>query len=138
MSYSRNQAHLDSARAYARLSHAKRLKVGAVLVKEDRIIAVGYNGTITGGSNVCEEIIDGELVTVPEVIHAEMNVICFAAKNGISTKDATLIITHSPCYNCSKTLVQAGVKEILYETEYRDTSGIDLLRSHNVKCGSIE
>lgn len=133
-----NNAHLQAAKAYASLSHAERLKVGAVLIKDNRVIAIGINGTPTGGSNICEEIVNGELVTKPEVIHAESNVICFAAKNGISTKDTTLIVTHSPCYNCSKTLIQAGVKEILYETEYRDTSGIDLLKVHNVKCGSIE
>ncbi len=137
MSYSKSDAHMDTARAYSRLSKAKRLKVGAVLVKDDRIIANGYNGCVAGGSNECEELVDGELVTKKEVLHAEENCIAFAAKNGIATDGCTMITTHSPCFACSRLLVQAGIKEVVYEVEYRDTGGIDFLKENNVTIRSF-
>ncbi len=131
-------AHLESAKAYSKLSYAKRLKVGAVLVKDDRIISVGYNGTPSGRDNECE-IIDPtwkpyespRTISKPEVCHAEMNVIAFAARNGMATDGCSLIITHSPCYECSKLIVQSGIKKVYYETEYRIRDGIDFL----IECG---
>ena len=137
MTYSKNNAHLDAAKAYSKLSKAERLKVGAVLVKDDRVISVGYNGCPSGGSNICEDVIDGELVTKPEVLHAEENCIAFAAKNGIATEGCSMITTHSPCFACSRLLIQAGVKNVWYETKYRDISGLDLLKNHNVEVGVI-
>lgn len=136
------RAHMKAAKAYAELSRAKRLKVGAVLVKDDRIISVGYNGTPAGGSNVCEELVqDGpttEWVTKPEVVHAEMNVIAFAARNGVNTDNCTMVVTHSPCFECSKLLVQSGVKEIWYEEEYRLIDALQFLRDHNVKVERLD
>ncbi len=132
----RLNAHLQAAKAYAQLSYAKRLKVGAVLVREDRVISVGYNGTPSGFSNVCEESftnIYSESPTKKEVVHAEMNCIAFAAKNGIATDGATLIITHSPCFECCKLLVQAGIKEVFYDLEYRDKSGLEVLRQAKIR-----
>lgn len=148
----RLRAHLKAAKAYSELSRAKRLQVGAVVVREDRVVSIGYNGTPSGGSNSCEDVISKEIVspvdklksevvleyiTRPEVLHAEENCIAFAAKNGIATKDCTLITTHSPCFNCCRLIIQAGIKEVWYETEYRDTNGLDLLKEHNVKVGVI-
>ena len=103
-------AHLKAAEAYAELSRAKRLKVGAVIVKEDRIISIGFNGTPVGQSNVCE---DNDGNTLPSVVHAESNAIMFAAKNGMSTKNCTLVVTHSPCFECAKMIVQCGIKHLL-------------------------
>ena len=141
MSFSRSQqrinAHLNAAKAYAQLSYAKRLKVGAVLVKDDRIISVGYNGMPSGVDNDCEDEIDGQLVTKPGLVHAEMNVIAFAAKNGMSTNQCIMIITHSPCFECSKLIIQSGIKKVLYETEYRLTEGLDFLRECGVEVESV-
>lgn len=139
---------MDAAHAYAKLSYAKRLKVGAVLVKDDRIISVGYNGTPSGRDNDCEyveianagkfgQVSTKTLVTKPELVHAEMNVIAFAAKNGMSTKDCTMVITHSPCFECSKLIVQAGITNVLYETEYRILDGIKFLQECNVKVRKL-
>lgn len=132
------QAHLEAAKAYSRLSYANRLKVGSVLVKDDRIISVGYNGTPSGRPNECEEPdYIGGTRTKAEVCHAELNVIAFAAKNGVSTNQCIMIITHSPCFECSKLIVQSGIKEVFYETEYRITDGIDFLRECGVRVSKI-
>lgn len=129
MKSSRLNAHLKAAKAYAELSHAKRLQVGAVLVKDDRIISVGYNGMPSGMDNVCEY----QGVTRLEVVHAEMNVIAFAAKNGVATDGCSMIVTHSPCFECSKLLMQAGVKTIYYEIEYRLTESLDFLKNNGIE-----
>lgn len=140
-------AHLESAKAYSKLSHARRLKVGAVLVRDDRIISVGYNGTPSGRDNNCEIVImrtlDGpfvekELKTKPEVCHAEMNVIAFAAKYGVATNNCSMIVTHSPCFECSKLMIQAGIKEVYYENEYRIKDGINFLKECDVNVQRIE
>lgn len=130
-------AHLKAAAIYSELSHARRLKVGSVLVKDDRIISIGYNGTVSGSDNNCEDEVDGELVTKPEVVHAEMNCIAFAAKHGLSTNGCSLVTTHSPCYNCSLLMIQAGVKEIYYHKQYRDPAGIMFLRKNGVKVEKL-
>lgn len=128
------RAHLKAAKAYAELSYAKRLKVGALLIRDGRIISVGRNGNPTRWNNVCEDKNDN---TLPTVIHAEANVILFAAKSGISTDDTMLVTTHSPCWDCSKLLVQAGIKKVYYETEYRDISSLQFLKDNNVKVEQI-
>lgn len=144
MKSSRLKAHLKAAYAYSELSHARRLKVGAVLVREDRIISLGYNGTLTDSFNNCElELFNDktgelELVTKSEVCHAELNCIAFAAKNGIATKGASLVVTDSPCYDCSKLLVQAGIKAIYYDREYRDTMPLMLLEEHEITVERIK
>lgn len=150
MKSSRLNAHLKAAKAYAELSHSKRLQVGAVLVKDDRIISVGYNGMPSGMDNNCENIVlvptndpttvnevEKRLVTKPEVVHAEMNVIAFAAKNGVPTEGCSMIVTHSPCFECSKLLMQAGVKKIYYETEYRLTDSLDFLRKGGIEVEKL-
>lgn len=150
----RLKAHLKAAYAYSELSYAERLKVGAVLIKDDRIISVGYNGMPSGGSNVCEttrpatreeraQYVGGggdlmTIITKPQVVHAEQNVIAFAAKNGIATEEATLVITHSPCFECCKLLIQAGIKHIYYDQEYRDTDPIEFLRDYEITIERIE
>lgn len=124
---------MKAAHAYAELSHAKRLKVGAVLVREDRVVSVGYNGTPSGRDNKAETY-KGKgipLETKPEVVHAEMNVIAFAARHGWATDGCSMMITHSPCYECSKLIVQAGIVAVYYEEEYRIKDGVDFLR----ECG---
>lgn len=130
----RLHAHLKVAKVYSHLSYAKRLKVGAIILKNDRVVSVGYNGMPSGMDNVCE--IDG--VTRPEVVHAEMNAIAFAAKNGVATDGCTMVITHSPCFECSKLLMQAGIKDVYYEKEYRLTESLDFLKSNNITVLRIE
>lgn len=149
-------AHLNAAQGYAQLSYATRLKVGAVLIRDDRILSVGYNGMPSGVDNSCEDLVfppedkvkkvgpnefihshTGELVTKPGLVHAEMNVIAFAAKNGVSTKECIMVITHSPCYECSKLIIQAGISKVFYETEYRLTEGLDFLRDCGVEVERI-
>ncbi len=133
-----NQVELDCcyikvAEAHARLSRAERKRVGACLVTQSGVIIPGYNGTPSGTDNACEDEVDGALVTKPEVIHAELNCILKAAKEGVSVVGSKLYVTLSPCLPCSAMLKQAGVSEIVYLEGYRDSSGIDYLRSHGVK-----
>ena len=137
MKTKRLNAHMKTAYTYAELSYAKRLKVGAVLVRDDRIVSIGYNGTLSGGSNICEVEVAGELVTKKEAAHAEMNCIAFAALNGISTKGCTLVTTDSPCYDCCKLLIQAGIKEIYFDRQYRDRGPLDLLKEYDVKYEKV-
>lgn len=135
----RLHAHLKAAKAYAELSHAKRLQVGAVILKEDRIISVGYNGMPSGMSNICEfkNKVTGFLQTKPELVHAEINAIAFAAKNGVSTDGCTMVVTHSPCFECSKLLFQSGVKHVYYETEYRITESLEFLKKGGIEVKKI-
>ena len=115
------------------LSFAKRSKVGAVLVKDGRILATGFNGTPHSCSNQCEDILpDGTLVTKPNVVHAEANIISFAAKHGISTLDTDLFVTLSPCYTCSLLIIQAGIKNVYFLEQYRNLDPVEFLRSHGV------
>lgn len=132
------KAHLKVAQAYAGLSTARRLKVGAVLVKDDRPVSVGYNGTPSGYDNVCELYINGQLETKPEAIHAEANVIAFAAKNGVSTDGCIMVITDSPCFECSKLIVQSGINAVYYQTEYRITDSLKFLEENNVLVQKID
>lgn len=131
----REKTFIETAKIFAQNSYAQRLKVGAVLSKDDRILAVGYNGTPSSYSNECEEIdiITGELKTKDIVVHAEQNLICFCAKNGIKTNGCTLYITHSPCITCAKLIASAGIKEVIYEKDYRNDSGIKLLLELGIK-----
>ena len=139
MKSSRLNAHLKAAKAYAELSHAKRLQVGAVLIKDDRVISIGYNGMPSGFPNEAEfkNPVVGELQTKPEVDHAEMNVIAFAAKHGVPTDGCTMVVTHSPCFECSKLLMQSGVKKIYYETEYRLTDSLEFLKKGGIEVTQL-
>lgn len=129
--------YMGTALLYGRLSRAIRAKVGAVLVTSQGIIIGGVNGTASGRSNNCEELKPQPfpnkpaLFTKPEVIHAELNCILKAAREGVSCVGSTVYVTLSPCVPCSAMLVQAGIKRLIYEVQYRDPSGIELLES----CG---
>jgi dCMP deaminase len=120
-------AHLEVARIYGQLSTATRLKVGCIIVKDDRIISIGYNGMPTGGSNVCEE--NGH--TKPEVLHAETNAITKLAKSTESGQDAYMFCTFAPCIDCAKLILQSGIKEFHYEESYKNEDGINLLRKYS-------
>ena len=124
-------AHMKAAEAYASLSHSRRAKVGAVIVKDHRIISVGYNGMPESWDNDCEDITEDGLVTKPEVLHAEMNALMFAARNGLATEGCSLVITLMPCFHCAKSIYQAGLKNVFYRDAYRDESGVKFLR----QCG---
>ena len=136
------QAYMDVAHRFAQLSTAERLKVGAIIVKDDRIISIGYNGMPSGWTNECEEIVgaDGYAVitkTKPEVIHAEANAIAKLAKSPESGVDSILFLTHSPCIQCAKQIYTAGIKEVFYKEEYRDHSGVEFLEKCNIKVTKI-
>ena len=130
-------AFMDTAERFARLSSAKRLQVGAVVVKDNRIISIGYNGMPSGWTNECEEIVetheDGGVVTKTkdEVIHAEANAISKLAKSGDSGDNADLFCTHAPCVHCAKMIYGAGIKKVFYRNSYRDDLGLQFLQ----KCG---
>lgn len=134
-----NQERMDKyfmkvAQLTAELSYAKRKKVGAVLVKDNRIISIGFNGTPKHFDNACEDVMpDGSLVTKPIVIHAEANALFWCAKTEILTEGATMYLTLSPCSTCALGLIQSGVKRVVYLEKYRDMSGIYVLEKANVK-----
>jgi dCMP deaminase len=121
------EAHLQVARIYGQLSTAERLKVGCIIVKDDRIISIGYNGMPSGASNVCE--MDGE--TKPEVLHAEANAITKLAKSTESGLDSYMFTTYAPCVDCAKMILQSGIKELYYELDYKSDDGIDLLKKYS-------
>lgn len=123
------------AELLATASKSKKLKVGALLVKDGRIISTGYNGTPKSLDNRCE---NEDMVTLPEVVHAEANVICFAAKFGVATEGCSMYTTTSPCYECCKLIIQSGIKEVFYKTPYRDFRGpMTLLASAGIKATRI-
>lgn len=138
------QAHLDVAARYAELSKARRLKVGAVVVKDDRIISIGYNGTPAGWDNNCEDEIhypDSQAVilkTKPEVIHAEENAIAKLARSHESGEGASMFITHAPCAQCAKLILVSGIKNVYYRDVYRDDAGIRFLQQGGVHIEKVE
>ena len=125
--------YMDIAKVISKKSKALRKKVGAVLVKNDNIISFGWNGTPTDFNNKCETEINGTLVTKDEVIHAEANTIAKAAKSTASTENSILFVTLSPCFECSKLIIQSGVKEVIYLEEYRNSLALDFLKRAGVK-----
>lgn len=124
-----DQSMLSTAYIFSQQSYCTRLKVGAVLARDGRILATGYNGTISGMPNACE-CEDG--TTSEFTLHAEQNIITFCAKNGIPTNGTTLYLTHSPCKQCSKLIAQSGITEIVYSNLYRDSEGLDFLSACNI------
>lgn len=130
----KEETFIEIAKLMAKNSYAERLKVGAVLAKEDRIMATGYNGTPRGYNNECEYIdaITGDKKTKAIVVHAEQNLLMFCAKHGIKTENCTLYITHSPCIDCAKLIASAGIKEVIYDEDYRCNEGIELLKELEV------
>lgn len=122
--------YLRMARIWAENSYCKRRKVGALVVKEKMIISDGYNGTPSGFENVCE---DDNNLTKPYVLHAEANAITKLARSNNNSDGATLYVTASPCIECSKLIIQAGIKRVVYGEQYRLTDGLDLLRRAGVE-----
>jgi len=151
------RAYMDTAERFAQLSSAKRLHVGAIVVKDDRIISIGYNGMPSGWTNECEDkiYVDSsleesmlyqskvdvyldvnkklyELKSKPEVLHAETNAIAKLAKSNESGLGATMFITHAPCLDCAKLIYQSGISSVLYRNSYRSNDGINFLNMSGV------
>ena len=157
------EAYMKTAETFAELSHARRLHVGAIIVKDDRIISIGYNGMPAGWDNNCE---DAEYVgndeqipspdvmkkmgftgtdkgwfklrTKPEVLHAETNAIAKLAKSTESGAMATMFITHSPCLDCAKLIYQSGITSVFYRNDYRSDDGIKFLRASGITVEQLE
>lgn len=130
-----DQRYIEMAGIWARNSYCKRRQVGALIVKDKMIISDGYNGTPSGFENVCE---DENGVTKPYVLHAEANAITKVAKSGNSSQGSTLYVTASPCMECSKLIIQSGIKRVVYRDEYRLTDGVDLLRRAGIEVEKID
>ena len=151
-------AYMKTAETFAECSTAIRLHVGAIVVKDDRIISIGYNGMPSGWTNECEDKIycdDGDcseqqlpktenlpwlrykLKTKPEVLHAEQNAIAKLAKSNESGLGATMFITHAPCLDCAKLVYQSGINTVYYRNSYRDENGIQFLEKAGVKIEKL-
>lgn len=157
-------AYMKTAHTFADLSYARRLKVGAIVVKDDRIISIGYNGMPSGWDNNCEITefmpsnsddytnwpLEGKfwvnnqeintryrLKTRPEVLHAEMNALFKLSRSNESGLGATIFITHAPCIECAKGIYQAGIQTVYYSQEYRDQKGIDFLKQCNINVWKL-
>ena len=130
-----DQRYLKMASIWAQNSYCRRRKVGALLVKDKMIISDGYNGTPSGFENNCE---DESNTTYPYVLHAEANAITKVAKSNNSSEGATLYVTSSPCLECSKLIIQAGIKRVVFYDNYHKQDGIDLLIRANIEVVQIE
>ncbi|MBP9992264.1 MAG: dCMP deaminase family protein [Bacteroidales bacterium] len=130
-----DRSYLEMARVWARNSYCTRRQVGALIVKDRMIISDGYNGTPSGFENVCE---DENGVTKPYVLHAEANAITKVAKSGNSSLGATMYVTASPCIECAKLIIQAGIRRVVYSEDYRSSDGLDLLRRAGVEVEKSE
>ena len=135
---------MDIARRTAELSHARRLQVGAVIVKDDKIISIGYNGMPAGWDNDCENQVyeqDGfhiTLTTKPEVLHAETNAIAKLARSNESGLDSDMFITHAPCLDCAKLIYQSGIKRVFYSKAYRDDAGMQFLKKSGIDVTNVQ
>ena len=127
--------YLRMATIWSENSYCERRKVGALIVKDKMIISDGFNGTPTGFENVCE---DENNVSKPYVLHAEANAITKIARSGNNSDGATLYVTDSPCIECSKLIIQAGIKRVVYMREYRLTDGVELLRRAGIEVVRYE
>ena len=130
-----DEKYLAMAEVWAGNSYCRRRQVGALLVKDRMIISDGYNGTPSGFENICE---DENGVTKPYVLHAEANAISKVAKSGNSSDGATLYVTASPCIECAKLIIQAGIRRVVYKDEYRLTDGIDLLKWAGIEVEKVD
>jgi len=136
------EAYMKTAEVFAECSTATRLHVGAIIVKDERIISIGYNGTPSGWDNNCEDIKinnDGDYVTVtkPEVLHAETNAIAKLAKFDGSGSGSVLFVTHAPCLDCAKLVFQSGISSVYYRNSYRNNDGVEFLNKAGVKVEKI-
>ena len=126
-------AYMDTAVRFASLSTALKLQVGSVIVKDNRILSIGYNGMPAGWTNECEFTNENnDIETKPEVVHAEANAIIKLARDGESGKDSTLFVTHAPCIHCAKMIYGAGISKVYYKYTYRDTIGLDFLKKCSI------
>ena len=123
---------MQMAELTASLSYAKRLQVGALIVKGNRIVGTGYNGMPTDWENDCEFEVDGELKTKQEVLHAETNAIAKVAQSTESSEGSTMFCTHAPCLDCAKLIYQSGIATLYFKHEYRDDAGIKFLKLSGV------
>jgi dCMP deaminase len=144
---------MKAAEVYSQLSSARRLQVGCVVVKDNTIIGIGYNGMPSGWDNDCEkrsytnidpkwQYLDEDgstysLVTRPEVLHAESNALAKVARSTNSSEGASVFVTHAPCLDCAKMMYQAGINSVYYRNSYRDTSGVDFLKDCNIEVKQI-
>ena len=145
------ESYMKTAEVFAECSTATRLHVGAIIVKDERIISIGYNGTPSGWDNNCEEVVNinpsdsrydynhftKELKTKPEVLHAETNAIAKLAKFDGSGSGSVLFVTHAPCLDCAKLVFQSGISSVYYRNSYRDNAGVDFLNRAGVKVEQI-
>lgn len=138
------QAYMQTAQTFAELSYARRLKVGCIIVKDDRIISIGYNGMPAGWDNNCEHEMkwpNGEirfLQTKDEVLHAESNAIAKLARSVESGEGASLFVTHSPCIECAKLIYQSGIACLFFGTQYRDMAGVEFLKKSGVAVEQLQ
>ena len=145
-------AYMATAKIFAELSHARRLHVGAIVVKDDRIISIGYNGMPAGWDNDCEDhvlkevgvapdghdLVELELKTKPEVLHAETNAIAKLAKSSESGAGADLFITHAPCIDCAKLILQSGIGRVYYGAQYRNDNGVQFLQRSGITVTKVD
>lgn len=129
-----DKRYLRMASIWAENSYCQRRQVGALIVKDKMIISDGYNGTPSGFENVCE---DEQGVTKPYVLHAEANAITKIARSGNNSDGATLYVTDSPCIECSKLIIQAGIRRVIFSKKYRLTEGLDLLKRAGIEIVHI-
>jgi len=154
------KAHMEVASTYAKLSTARRLQVGAIVVKDDRIISIGYNGMPAGWDNNCEDVESTfderdtaysndwkfneedkkfyRLKTKPEVLHAEANAIAKVARSPESAEDSSIFVTHAPCIECAKLIYQSGIKQVFYRDNYRSEAGIVFLKQAGITINKVE
>ena len=136
------------AETYASLSTAVRLKVGAIVVKDNRVISIGYNGMPSGWDNNCEDeigyvlddngyVVETRLKTKSEVLHAETNAIAKLARSNESGLDAAMFVTHAPCLDCAKLIYQSGISTVYYRNAYRESAGIEFLKKSNIDVEQI-
>lgn len=130
-----DRRYMRMAFIWSENSYCQRRKVGALLVKDKMIISDGYNGTPSGFENICE---DENNITKPYVLHAEANAITKVARSNNSSNDATLYVTSSPCIECAKLIIQAGIRRVVYSDAYRLSDGIELLKRAKIELVSVE
>jgi dCMP deaminase len=135
--------YMTIAQTVAGMSHARRLTVGAIIVKDDRVISMGYNGMPAGWDNNCEDVIQHSdntisLKTKPEVLHAESNAIAKLARSTESGEGADIFITHSPCIDCAKLIYQSGIRRVWFGKNYRNADGVDFLKKSGVEVNQLE
>jgi dCMP deaminase len=137
------RAYMQTAQTFAKLSSARRLHVGAIVVKDDRIISIGYNGMPAGWDNNCEDETryeDGGVIlkTKPEVLHAETNAIAKLARSNESGLGADIFVTHAPCLDCAKLIYQSGIRAVYYDKDYRDITGVEFLTKSGVAVEKLQ